>query len=246
VTEQSKEGRKLFAAARREIIDHPLKKYGFAPYNTSVLARLTDDNVFQFIDFQKYRYGGQFTVAIAIRPLYCPNDDHLTLLPGNRLYSMATKGKADKWWPDSNLKETTASLRETYKLITRFALPFFEATASSGGIIRSYEGNIFGISRFRKRVYWGTPGWGNFDFGHIYLRNGNIGKARKHFRKCIREFDSDDRDWAQSTAKKCVEVMSIMDRGPQSIEHYLAATTADSMKKLKIKGNSMQRSEARW
>ena len=234
MTDQTIDAKKHFATARRQLIDRPLKDFGFKPYKTSVLGRLTEDNVFQFIDFHKYRFGGQFTVEIAIRPLYCPHDDHLTLLPGNRLYSMATNGKSDKWWMYSNEQEANESFAEVHKLIADFAFPFFDATLTSKQIIKSYERNFLGASKFGKRISWGTIGWEDFDFGHIYLRGGDNKNALKHFHKCFKEFNNDSRDWAQTAAKKCLDIKAIINSGQQNIEQYLIDTIKDSKQKLKL------------
>ncbi|PKK37565.1 hypothetical protein BWI96_06820 [Siphonobacter sp. SORGH_AS_0500] len=96
-TLQDFDAKKYFTKARRQYIEEPLKEFGFKKYKSSVVARLTSGNVFQFLDFQKSAYGGQnFTVNVAIRPLFSHNDEYLTLLPGNRLGLMATKSKSDK------------------------------------------------------------------------------------------------------------------------------------------------------
>jgi hypothetical protein len=115
MTEQVFDEKKYFTTARRAFIDNPLKELGFKPYKTSFLGRLTDDNVFQVIDFHKYKFGGQFTINITIRPMYCPHEDYLTMEPGNRLYSMATNKKGDKWWKYSNEQETNESFKEIFK-----------------------------------------------------------------------------------------------------------------------------------
>ncbi len=234
MTEQTNNIKKHFATARREFIDKPLKELGFKPYKSSILGRLTDDNVFQFIDFHKSKYGGQFTIDIAIRPMYCPHEDYLSLLPGNRLYSMATNGKSDKWWTHSTQQETDESFKEIYKLIQDFALPFFDATLTSKQIIKSYERNFLGASKFGKRISWGTIGWEDFDFGHIYLRYGDNKNALKHFNKCFKEFNTDSRDWAQTAAKKCLDIKAIINSGQHNIEQYLVDTIKDSKQKLKL------------
>jgi len=223
-----------FSTSRRLHIDRPLKELGFKPYKSSFLGRMTDDKVFQFLDFHKYRFGGQFTVEVAVRPMYCPHDEYVTLLPGNRLYSIATNGKGDKWWKNSTEQETDESFNDVYNLIIKHALPFFDATTTSEDIIKSYEKNFLGISKFGKRIYWGTIGWQNFDFGHIYLKFGDKKNAIKQFNKCYKEFITDSRDWAQEGAKKCLLIKQIIASGQNDIDRYLNDTIKESKEKLKL------------
>lgn len=226
--------KKYFNKSRKILVDNPLKEFGFKPYKSSVLARLTSDNVFQFIDIHQYRYGGQFTIEIAVRPLYIPHEGYLTLFPGNRLYSIVTKGKSDKWWPNTTEIETDESLKEVYRLICEFALPFFDSTKTSADIIKSYEKNFLGINKFGNSICWGTTGWENFDFGHIYLKAGNNKKAIKHFDLCYKEFIKDNRDWAQIAANKCIQIKNIINAGPAEIEKYLEQTITQSKTNLKL------------
>ena len=226
--------KKHFNKSRKVLLDNPLKEFGFKPYKTSFLARLTSDDVFQFIDIHKYRYGGQFTIEIAVRPLYCPHEEYLTLLPGNRLYSIVTKGKSDKWWPNTTEIETDESFMEVFRLICESAMPFFDSTKTSTDIIKSYEKNFLGINKFGNSICWGTTGWENFDFGHIYLKAGNTKKAIRQFDLCYKEFIKDNRDWAQIAAKKCIEIKNVINLGHVEIEKYLEKTIIQSKNNLKL------------
>jgi hypothetical protein len=234
-TLQDFDAKKYFTKARRHFIEEPLKMFGFRKYKTSVIARLTTENVFQFLDFQKSAYGGQnFTVNVALRPLFSRNDEYLTLLPGNRLGLMATKSKGDKWWNYTTKIEGDTSFENLFDKIEKYALPFFNSTQNSKDIITSYEKNFLGINKFGDRVAWGTIGWEDFDLGHIYLHAGQIKKAVKHFDACYKEFSRDDREWAQAAAAKCLEVNQIIELGQSQIDKYLTDTIKDSKEKLKL------------
>lgn len=226
--------KKYFGIARRNFVDDPLKEFGFKPYKSSYLARLTADNVLQLICFQKYRYGGQFNVEIVIRPLFCPNDNYVTLNPGNRLYCIVTKGKEDKWWANTNREETNESFQAVHTFIKKYALPFFDSTLTSKDIINAYEKNFFGKSKFGKSINWGTTGWENFDFGHIYLKSNDTRNAIKQINKCYKEFIADNREWAQDAAKKCIELKKIISAGQVEIDKYLKQTIETSKQNLNI------------
>ena len=224
------EPEKYFTTARRAYIELPLKELGFKKYKTAFIGRMTDDNVFQFLDFQKSAHGGeQFTLNVTMRPMYCPHEDYLTLLPGNRLGSMATNGKQDKWWNYSTEVEANSSFMEIFNLLTKHAIPFFNATMTSYDIVKSYEKNIFG-----SKVGWGTVGWENYDLGHIYLKAGDNKNAIKQFDTCYKGFSKDDRYWAQSAAKECVDIKTIINSGQTSIDKYLADTIKESKQNLKL------------
>ncbi len=80
----------------------------------------------------------------------------------------------------------------------------------------------------------GTQSWENYDFGHIYLRAGNIKKSLRQFGKCYREFKSDTRDWAQAAAKECLGIKQLVKAGQPGIEQYLEDVIRDSRQKLKL------------
>lgn len=225
---------KYFKSARREHIDKHLLSFGFKSYGTSYLARLTSGNILQLINFLKYRFGGQFKIEIAIRPMFCPHDNYLTLLPGNSLYGMATNNKSDKWWKSTTKEEIDESLKDIHNLIHQFALPFFEATTNSCDILTSYKKNIFGKSKFGNKICWGTEGWENFDFAHIYLHEDDRSNALKQIQKAYKEFQSDDREWAKVAASKCLEIMKIIHSGHSEINQYLEQTTRISKHNLKL------------
>ena len=234
-TSQDFDAKKYFTKARRHYIEEPLKALGFKRYKTSVIARLTTDNVFQFLDFQKSSYGGQnLTINACIRPLFSRNHEYLTLLPGNRLGLMSEKLKVDKWWNYSTQEQGDQSFSEIIEVIFETAIPFFDATKTSKEIISSYEKNFLGKSKFDKYVQWGTMGWEDFDFGHIYLQAEQIKNAIKHFNSCYDIFGKDDRDWAQEASKKCLEIKHIIELGQPEIDKYLADTVNGSKQKLKL------------
>jgi Domain of unknown function (DUF4304) len=234
-TPQDFDAKKFFTKARRLYIEEPLKVLDFKKYKSSVIARVTTGDIFQFLDFQKSAYGGQdFTINVAIRPLFCPNHDYLTLLPGNRLGLMSTKSKKDIWWNYTTQAEGDKSFVDVFEMTKKYALPFFEATQTSNEIIICYEKNIFGINKFGDRIAWGTIGWEDFDLGHIYLHAGQIKKAIKHFNACYKEFKKDDRDWAQSATTECLKIKDIIASGQFQIDKYITDTIKDSKEKLKL------------
>ena len=134
---------RYFKVSRRQYRDAALIDFGFKPYKSSYLGRLTNDNIFQFIEFIKYRFGGQFKVVIAIRPLFCQNNSYLTTQPGNTLDFIATNGKSDRWWLSTDQNVIDQSLKDVSRLINLFAIPFFSATTRSEDIIKSKQRNLF-------------------------------------------------------------------------------------------------------
>lgn len=223
----------IFSKAKKELILQPLAKLGFKAYKSTAVARLAGDGVFQYISFHKYRFGGQFKVVAAIRPLYCYNDDDLSQQPGNTLPALA--GMRDNfWWKFASEAVTNQSFTEVSGLVQKYALPFFEATTTSADIIKASRRNIFGRTSFGNRVDWGAKGWNNFDFGHMYLKNGDNANAIKQFTKCSKEFRRDGRDWALCIAQKCTHAKDVILSGQPGIDQYLKDTVEDSKIKLKI------------
>lgn len=225
---------KYYKSSRKKHIELPLAAYGFKPYKSTYLARLTKDNVFQLILMGSTKYGGKIKVCISIRPLYCPNREFISSQPGNSIYSFKTKNRRDKTWGVLTENEIDDNLEEIYNLLKEYAIPFFDSTTTSQNIINSYKKNIFGFSKFGRRIYWGAIGWEDYDFGHIYLKNREISKAKSLFKKCYKEFKNDDREWAQKTASECLEIIEIIKSGKNQIDEYLNKIIAESKQFLKL------------
>ncbi len=164
--------------------------------------------------------------------MYCPHDDYLTSMPGNSLRIIPTK--SDENWNYYSETEGNKSFKEIVELIDKYALPILNSTKSSVEIISCYERNIFRQRKFGNKILWGTQGWENFDFGHIYLRAGNKSKSIRQFKKCYREFSNDKRDWAQIAAKDCLKIIEIIKQGDNFITNYLTDIINTSKENLKL------------
>lgn len=229
-------GKNFFSKARQSYIETPLKELGFRKYKSATVARLTKGNVFQFLNFQKAAYGGQsFNVNVAIRPLFCVNNNYLVLSPGNSLGELSKDYKRDKWWYYRTKEEGDRSFVDVFNQLEKYAIPFFEATETSAEIINASRKNIFGVSKFGDRVSWGILGGRkNFDFGHICLHNGQIDKAIKHFTACNKEFKKDERDWARNIAFESLKINNIIKSGQSHIDQYISDTIRNSKVNLNL------------
>jgi len=204
---------------------------GFLPYEDCGVARITEDSVFQLIHVQAYRFGPTFTIEIVSRPLFYPTEE-LTLTPGNRLYKFFSKGSVDKWWDYSNPEQLQASFNEISQLLQVYAFPFFEATGSGKQIMQSRRTNIFGRSRFGKRVCWGATEWDHFETGHLHLWNGDLKAARTSLNEAHDLFSSDKREWATEAASNCLRILALTEKGPSYISSYLDMVVRQSREKL--------------
>lgn len=207
------------------------KQAGFFPFQGCGVARISADYVFQLIYVHEHRFGETFTIEIVSRPLFYPTDV-LTLTPGNRLYKFASKGKVDKWWDYKNPEQLQASFNEISQLIQDFALPFFEATGSGKGILQARRTSIFGRNRFGQRVCWGAAEWDHFETGHLHLWNRDLKAARTSLNEAHDLFSTDKREWATETAKECLRILALTEKGPSYISSYLDTTVRQSREKL--------------
>lgn len=207
---------------------------GFLPYQDCGVARITAGSVFQLIYVQENRFVPTFTIEIVSRPLFYPNKE-LVLTPGNRLNKFATNGRLDKWW----LYEVPAQARESFieirRLLQLYAFPFFEATSSGPLIGKSSRRNIFGRSKFGKRINWGSPAWDLFETGHLHLWNGDMQKARNSLNDAHELFSADNRKWATEAAKECLRLLALIEKGTVYISSYLDLTVRQSRENLGLK-----------
>jgi hypothetical protein len=206
---------------------------GFLPYQDCGVARITADFVFQFIYVHEHRFDATFNIEIVSRPLFYPTDV-LTLTPGNRLYKFATNGKFDKWWEHKGPEEVQESFVEISRLLQLYTFPFFEATSSGIGMVKSRRRNIFGRSTFGKRVNWGSQEWDLFETGHLHLWNGNLPVARNYLVQAYELFAEDNREWSGKAARECLLLLGLAGKGPSYISSYLDTTVRQSRENLKL------------
>lgn len=204
---------------------------GFLPYRDCGVARITNDLVFQLIYVHEHRFSATFTIEIVSRPLFYPTEE-LIFTPGNRLNKFASKGKVDKWWDTANPEQLQVSFHEISQLLQVYAFPFFEATGSGKEIKQARRINIFGRSRFGKRVCWGATEWDLFETGHLHLWNGDLNAARSSMNEAHELFSFDKREWARAAAQDCLRILALTGKGPSYISSYLDRVVRQSREKL--------------
>jgi len=142
----------------------------------------------------------------------------------------------DKWWSYSTEKEGEESFTEIFDLFHGFCLPFFNSTQSAKDIISAYESNIWRASKIGSKILWGTSGWENYDFGHVYLMAGNRKESLKQFDKSLEVFDGDEREWAKIAFESVINIKKIVMADQATIDRYLTETIEESKQKLKLTG----------
>lgn len=148
------------------------------------------------------------------------------------MFKFANKGKVDKWWDTTNPEQLHVSFNEISQLLQLYAFPFFEATGSGKGIVKSRRTSIFGRSRFGKRVCWGAPEWDLFETGHLHLRNGDLKAARSSLNEAHELFSADKREWARAAAQDCLRILAFTEKGPSYVSSYLDIVVRKSREKL--------------
>jgi hypothetical protein len=211
-----------------------LKRYGFRLYEKNVLGRLTHDDVFQFLVLNKHRHTETFTVDVAIRPMYCENGNYLTLRPGNRLGKIVTNGRLDTWWNGETAESAEKNFAEVLQHIYESVLPFFNSTRTSSELVQSFKKNIFGNSKFGKKIDWGTSDNSSFDFAYIYLRAGDSKNSLKELEKCLSHFSAHGEDRYNRAIEHCVQLKKLAQSGKANIDEYLGKKISEGKVNLKL------------
>lgn len=112
-----------------------LGSFGFKPYKASTLYRTTDNDLLQFLSFQKGvgSLSNQMTINIVQKGLFVPVCSFDTLQPGGRIGQFA-KAEKDQWWycDDANkVQEGVAGIKE---ILLGSVLPFFDFSRESQNI----------------------------------------------------------------------------------------------------------------
>jgi hypothetical protein len=112
-----------------------LKDFGFKTYKNSILYRTTDNDLLQFIDFQKgvSSLSNQMTINIVMQGLFVPGSSFDTLQPGNRI-GIFTDEVKDKWWNCDNNEKAKEAADEIKTIFKQAVIPFFNAFENAGDI----------------------------------------------------------------------------------------------------------------
>jgi hypothetical protein len=194
-----------------------LADFGFRPYNASILFRVTNESILQFISFQKgvQSLNQQMTINVVLQGLFSPTCSFSILQPGGRIGSFL-KPKTDKWWFCDTEKATSMSVFEIKEGILQYLIPFFDRTTTvqeTCDLIESKELEFI---------------WANYytfiDKGFFYL------KAKK-YDKAIQIFQSNQ----HSKVPKFKTIKNLIDENNyDGIDKILIANLLDSKTKLTI------------
>lgn len=203
----------FFRKSLTKQIVKPLKDYEFYRYKTAYIGRVTNDSVFQFLNFQKEAYGGKsFTVNVGVRPLFVPHDN-LSLQPGQRLGYF--KFGTDKWWKYENEDRAEDSFKEVNEIIIEYVLKWFEATNDTDGLINLYTDDT------QVRIIPTSLNWKYFDLGHLYARSKQYEKAIDAIEISLGYFNSQPYDWYVEASEKCEKFINVLKGGQLEVDYYL-------------------------
>jgi len=207
-----------------QYIAKPLSIANFKRYKSSNIARIAGDSIFQVLNFQKEAYGGkEFTVNVAIRPLYVPHEV-LSLQPGNRL-GYFSRG-CDRWWNYKTPNRADMNFQEVNGILIEKVIPMFDVLSSSESLLNEYLNNEFPIE------LPSSDCWKKYDLAHINLQLGNYDESKELFLNAQKSFMEVGFEWALKVAKKCESTLLLFDKGNESLTEYLKVCVEESKKNL--------------
>lgn len=151
-----------------------LKTYGFKPYKTSCIYRVTDDDILQFINFQKgvSYLEEKMTYNFSFQGLFKPRCSINILQPGGRIGYLLDDEK-DYWWKCDTLESVEKSIFEINRAFEKKMLPFFEESSSSEKIVALCENKKFEFVWSNNLTF--------IDKGYFYLKAEEYDKALEIF-----------------------------------------------------------------
>lgn len=228
------DNKKYYKKAFTEILLQPLKEHGFTRYKNSHIARISNNEILQLINFQKSAYGeGLFTVNISVRPLYIQHE-HLILEPGGRLGEFLFG--TDKWWQYRSEKETQNSFYEVKDAIEKKVLPWYEQNNSSENIVKYQEKVSSPKIRFSFRKHFHEPIWKPDDFGYVALRVKNYTLAKKNFIQEVNELKkTKEIEWCKQKIELLHGFIQLIEKNLfQEIDNILNENLKSSLMNLKL------------
>ncbi len=235
MTTESFDPKKSFNQGFKDIAK-TLEKFGFKRYKSSFLARIVDEDIFQFIWFHKSAYGSTsgFTVEPAFNLLYTP-DLSMPLLPGARLGWFY--GAGEKWWHYDNEEQSKDSFAEVQDKLLTYVMPWFEANNNSEKIKKTYE------ERTEQDKKLGFEWLGGEGMPFVYLKLKDLEKVEKQILVRIKIIEDycKNIDESPEQAKKYIEESWIPelrklsdDKNSNEIDAYLAKNIKNKKEYLKI------------
>ena len=157
-----------------------LSSFGFKPYKTSIFYRTTENDLLQFLSFQKgvSSLSNQMTVNIVQKGLFVPGCSFDTLQPGNRIGQFINAEK-DKWWVCNNDDKAKKGFAEIKEILSKNILPFFDFSKDTQNIPEL-------ITSDKYDFVWWIPNT-SVDKGYFFLKAGLYNEAIEWWEKSSAE-----------------------------------------------------------
>ena len=181
------------SAATRRILLPALRPYGLVRKTNRVTGRLVS-GIFQFFDLQVSRWGGKDLCVNYASLALCPRREYLILQPGDRLRG-ANGGEA--WLPAATIEEANASMEEVLTMLCEQAIPFFESTKTTEGLLIHLE-----------QADWGSQHHLSFERACCAAKLGRMSEAATHVARAIDLYREDGRDWCNQYLEQCDDLLT--------------------------------------
>ena len=112
-------------------------------------------------------------------------------------------------------------MREVVAQLQREALPFFQSTATVGGLLN-----------YLSTANWGSQHHLDFERGCCLAKLGRTAEAINHLRSARDEYAADPRDWCTLERQRVEELLEALAEGTASGK--LRTWTADSKRSLNL------------
>lgn len=151
-----------------------LDQFDFIRHKTSTLFRVKNEELLQFINFQKgvQSLASKVTINIVLQGLFSPTCSFQLLQPGGRI-GFFSETMVDKWWLCDNPDNTENSIEQIKNILEKSIIPFFEKTSSAAAVCQM-------IDKDELNFLWSNP-YTFIDKGFFYLKGGVYEKALKIF-----------------------------------------------------------------
>jgi hypothetical protein len=147
-----------------------LNSFGFKSYKTSTLYRTTENDLLQFLSFQKgvSSLSNKMTINIVQKGLFAPGCSFDTLQPGNRI-GQFIKAEKDKWWYCDDSSKVQEGVAEIKEILSSGVLPFFDFSKDTQNIPTLLASDKYAF------LWWIPCTFA--DKGYFYLKAGLYNEA---------------------------------------------------------------------
>jgi hypothetical protein len=165
-------------SATTKYLNPLLRDAGFKRYSNRSFAKISNNEVFQYLDLQMSAYGGKDFAVNFCTILMTRRQEFI----GSTTFKRLPRGLSHEgWWSALSHDSAYQSMQEICEKVTTVAVPWFESTSSASGLAIELE---------KMKVHMHPNPHTFFELGCCYATTGDLGNANSALKRAVSLFQA--------------------------------------------------------